>query len=325
MKKYIAFATVIMLFLGLIGLERNKIGFLIQTYSFLSGNLPILAAEKPSKPKIKSTISQKSKVDNSSKSSSHQSFNILILGIDARDNNASRADMIMVANINSYRKSIHVVSVPRDTRIAVKGIGYTKITHTHLIGEKAGGNRKGTQATLTTVANLLHCRLDYYIKVNFKGYVSFIDTLGGLDIELPQSIRLTEKSVTLPAGHNHLNGEMTLELTRERFSLKKGDFGRQRNQLMILEAIAKQTFQLTNISKLPDLIARVHNDVVDTNLTDFDLLCLAWTIKQVPEGNLKYYQIGGKAESGLDPLIKTVVYYWRPDMEDVQNIRRYFQ
>jgi len=142
---------------------------------------------------------------------------------------------------------------------------------------------------------------------------------------LPHAIRLTEKAVTLPAGKNHLNGDMTLELTRERFSLENGDFGRQRNQLLILEAIAKQTFRLVNITRLPDLIARVHNDVVDTNLSNFDLLCLAWTIKQIPEQNLKYYQIPGKPKTALDPLTKTVVYYWQPDPEYLKQIGKYFQ
>ncbi len=320
MKKNIPLLIVLMLSLSIISFESNK--NVTHIARFFSGNLPTFATEKPH---IKSTGSRGNREDNLLKLSSGQSFNLLVLGIDARDHNASRADMIMVANVNPRSRSIHLVSVPRDTRIAVKGIGYTKITHTHLIGEKEGGNRKGTQATINAVANLLHCRLDYYIKVDFKGYVSFIDTLGGLDIELPQAIRLTEKSVTLPAGNNHLNGDMVLELTRERFSLRNGDFGRQQNQFMILKAIVKQTFRLTNLTKLPDLIARVHHDVMDTNLTDFDLLCLAWTIKQVPENNLKYYQIGGKAESSLDPLTKTVVFYWRPDLDGIERIQKYFQ
>ncbi len=322
MKKHIPFLIVLMLFMSAIDCESNQKVFFTHIARFFRGNLPTLAMEKP---RLKSTGSWGNGEDNLLKPSSGRSFNVLVLGIDARDDHASRADMIMVANVNPGSRSIHLVSVPRDTRIAVKGIGYTKITHTHWIGEKQGGNRQGTQATLNAVAGLLHCRLDYYIKVDFKGYVSFIDTLGGLDIELPQAIRLTEKTVILPAGNNHLNGDMVLELTRERFSLRNGDFGRQRNQFMILKAIAKQTFRLTNLTKLPDLIARVHHDVLDTNLTDFDLLCLAWTIKQVPENNLKYYQIGGKAESSLDPLTKTVVFYWRPDLEGIERIQKYFQ
>lgn len=283
------------------------------------------ALEKPNQTKLFNMSSKKRKSEISFRSDRDARVNILILGIDARDHNVSRADMIMVVNINAKTKSIHLVSIPRDTKIFVKGFGYTKINHTHLIGQRRGGNRSGTQVTSQTVANLLHCRLDYYIKVDFKGYTEFIDTLGGLDIQLPKPVKLTEKSMILPAGNNHLNGEMTLELTRERFSLKNGDFGRQQNQFMILKAIAKQTFQFGNIVHLSDLITKVRKDVVDTNLTDFDLLCLAWIVKQVPEQNLTYYQIPGRQESGVDPLTKTVVFYWNPSHESIQRIRKHFQ
>lgn len=253
-----------------------------------------------------------------------QSFNILILGIDARDTNPSRADMIMVVNINPLAKTVNLVSIPRDARIAVAGIGYTKINHTHLLGEMKGGNLKGTQASLNAVANLLLCNLNYYVKVDFQGFKNFIDTLGGLDIRLPDSVKLTFKSITLPAGNNHLNGDMTLELTRERYSLKNGDFGRQRNQLLVLKAIAKQMMG-SDITRLSESISQASKNVVDTNLTNADLLSLAWLLRQVPEGNLNYYQIRGESEYGLDPLTKTVVYYWKVDMEDIKRIQKHFQ
>jgi LCP family protein required for cell wall assembly len=253
------------------------------------------------------------------------SINILILGIDARDSSASRADMIMVANVNSHAKTVNLVSIPRDTKIKVAGIGYTKINHTHLLGEIKGGNQKGTQATLIAVSNILQCRLNYYVKVNFQGFVNFIDTLGGLDIRLPKPVKLTFKSMTLPAGINHLDGEMTLELTRERYSLANGDFGRQQNQLLILKTIAKQILNVKNIGRLSELISLARRDMVDTNLTNMDLMGLAWLLRQVPEASIRYHQMRGKSEKALDPLTKTVVYYWRPDMEDIKRVQTYFR
>jgi LCP family protein required for cell wall assembly len=254
-----------------------------------------------------------------------ETLNFLILGIDTRNTADSRADMIMVANINPLTKVINLVSIPRDTKIEVAGFGFTKINHTHMLGEIKGGNLKGTQATLNAVANMLQCQIKYYVKVDFQGFINFIDILGGLDIELPKPVKLTFKSMTLPSGINHLDGNMTLELTRERYSLNNGDFGRQQNQLMILKAMAKQMLSATNIRRLSEFIFRARQQVVDTNLTTIDLLSLAWLLRQIPESNINYYQMKGKSESGLDPLTKTVVYYWRPNIENIRQIQKHFQ
>jgi LCP family protein required for cell wall assembly len=326
MKRYILVLAVILIVLSLL---VTGVDWLTEFSPFRHLKIPLLASSTPGildnlEPfqKVFKKISDQNLI--SPLTSQH--FNILILGIDARDSAGSRADVIMVANVNPVLKKINLVSIPRDTRIAVSGIGYTKINHTHFLGERAGGNVKGTQATLRAAANLLHCRLNYYIKVDFQGFEDFVDSLGGLDIELPQPVKFTFRSkMSLPAGKNHLNGEMALELTRERYSLKNGDFGRQQNQLRILKSIAKQVLSSITIPQLYKFIVRERKDVVDTNFTNVDLISLAWLMRQMPERNLNYFQIRGKSEYAIDPLTKTTVYYWQPDMEDISRIQRHFR
>ncbi|HBE81140.1 MAG TPA: LytR family transcriptional regulator [Firmicutes bacterium] len=326
MKRYTLVLAVILIVLSLL---VTGVDWLTEFNPFRHLEMSLLASSTPGildnwEPfqKVLKKISDQNLIP----SLTSQRFNILILGIDARDAEGSRADVIMVANVNPVLKEISLVSIPRDTRIAVAGIGYTKINHTHFLGEREGGNAKGTQATLLAVATLLHCRLNYYIKVDFQGFEDFIDSLGGLDIELPQAVKFTFRSkATLPAGKNHLNGEMTLELTRERYSLKNGDFGRQQNQLRILKSIAKQVLNSITIPQLYQFIVRERKDVVDTNLTNVDLISLAWLMRQMTERNLRYYQIRGKSEYAIDPLTKTTVYYWQPDMEDISRIQRHFR
>ncbi len=95
-------------------------------------------------------------------------FNMLVLGIDARRNEPSRSDVMILANINPKTRKVLLISIPRDTRVEIPGVGNTKINHAHVLGEIEGGNHQGTVASLQAVSNLLNCDIHCYIKVNPK-------------------------------------------------------------------------------------------------------------------------------------------------------------
>lgn len=240
-------------------------------------------------------------------------FNILILGTDARDREASRTDVIMLAHVDPEQPRVNLVSIPRDTRVPLSGIGYTKINHAHALGELHGDTRSGTKAAIQAVSNLCSCTINYYIKTDFEGFEHFIDTLGGLDVHLDAPVKLTYAYTTLPAGDNHLSGAEALDLVRERKSLPGGDSGRQANQAMVLKEIIRSVIQPKNLKNLPSLIEQVREDVLDTNLRDADLISLAWLAKDLKEDQFRYDQLPGQSGKAWDPLIKNELYYWMPD------------
>lgn len=240
-------------------------------------------------------------------------FNILILGTDARDREASRTDVIMLAHVDPEQPRVNLVSIPRDTRVALSGIGYTKINHAHALGELHGDTRSGTKAAIQAVSNLCSCTINYYIKTDFEGFEHFIDTLGGLDVHLDAPVKLTYAYTTLPAGDNHLSGAEALDLVRERKSLPGGDSGRQANQAMVLKEIIRSVIQPKNLKNLPSLIEQVREDVLDTNLRDADLISLAWLAKDLKEDQFRYDQLPGQSGKAWDPLVKNELYYWVPD------------
>ena len=86
-----------------------------------------------------------------------------------------------------------------------------------------GGSKAGTREAIQAVSNLCRCGINYYLKIDFEGFEKFVDTLGGIDVELPEPVKLTYAGKTLPAGKQRLNGSTALELVRERESLKDGD------------------------------------------------------------------------------------------------------
>ncbi|WP_334072300.1 MULTISPECIES: LCP family protein [Paenibacillus] len=251
--------------------------------------------------------------DPSIRSQQPAGFNILILGTDAREREASRTDVIMLAHVDPEQPRINLVSIPRDTRVPLSGIGYTKINHAHALGELHGNTRSGTKAAIQAVSNLCSCTINYYIKTDFEGFEHFIDTLGGLDVQLDAPVKLTYAHMTLPAGSNHLSGAEALDLVRERKSLPGGDSGRQANQAMVLKEIVHSVIQPKNLKNLPALIEQVREDVLDTNLRDSDLISLAWLAKDLNEEQFRYDQLPGHSGKAWDPLVKNELYYWMPD------------
>ena len=247
-------------------------------------------------------------------------FNMLILGIDARKDEPSRSDAMILANINPKARKAVLISIPRDTRVEIPGVGYTKINHAHVLGEIKGGNHQGTMASLQAVSNLLNCDIHCYIKVNFEGFKNFIDSIGGVDIELEEPVKLTFAGVTLPAAKQNLDGDTALKLVRERFSLPDGDFGRQKLQYLLLQALAKKLLAPKYIPRIPGLISQVRHNVLDTNLTETDAVSLAWMLKGISSGDVTHLSVPGHPGYAFDPLVKSEVYYWVPDTDKTASL-----
>lgn len=243
------------------------------------------------------------------------SFNMLLLAVDARAEEASRTDVLMLVHVNPSNHKVRLLSIPRDTRIQLPGIGLTKINHAHALGELNGkGVHSGTMAAIQAVSDLCGCTINYYAKTNFEGFEHFIDAIGGLDVELASPVKLTYDHLTLPAGRQHWDGRTTLHFARERKSLAEGDSGRQENQALVLKAIAQKLLKPSNLAQIPDLIDQVKKDILDTNLSKSDMISLAWMAKDIDAGAIAYTQFPGSSGKAYDPLVKTELYYWMPDL-----------
>lgn len=251
-------------------------------------------------------------------------FNVLLLGIDAREREDSRTDAIMLANVDTERGAVNLVSICRDTRVHLDGVGYTKINHAHIIGELKGGNRAGTEASLNAVSKLCKCSINYFFKINFKAFEGFIDTIGGIDIDLPSPVKLTFSGIIIPAGCQNLNGDLTLQLVRERFSLADGDFGRQSNQFLVIRAVFRKVVQPGNIERIPDFYRQFRKEIIDTNLTEGDMASIALMLKNMSPENFRHVIIPGQDGYYVDPLLKEKTYYWIPDLKKTEEISRQF-
>lgn len=248
-------------------------------------------------------------------------FNVLILGVDSRVGEAGRSDVIMVAHVDPDKKKVNLVSVPRDTRVALPGVGQTKINHAYFLGQ-IGGGKQGVKSASEAVSRLFRIPIHYYVKTDFKGFEEVIDTIQGVDVNLPQDMRISSTGKVLPKGMLHMDGALALQFVRERYSLPGGDFDRQADQAALLRAVVQKMLSGDQVPQLPGIIKKVKSDIVETNLSVSDIASLALLFKDTNSQSIQHVMLPGKSVTEEDPLIGSKLWYWSADAKEVEAISR---
>ena len=101
---------------------------------------------------------------------------VMILGVDERADDVGRSDTLMVATLDTESGKGALLSVPRDTRLAIDGHGYDKANHAYAFG--------GHALSMSTVENLLGVPMDHYLIINTSAFERIIDAIGGVDINV---------------------------------------------------------------------------------------------------------------------------------------------
>ena len=196
-----------------------------------------------------------------------EAFNIYISGIDTEGtiDVASRSDVNMIATINPKTKVILLTSIPRDYYVMLPDVeAYDKLTHTGV----AGANY-----TIETVEKMLGVDINYYVKVNFTTVVTLIDVVGGIDINSELAFTASDGTY-FSEGINHVDGTAALRFARERYAFTDGDFQRNRNQQIVVEAlIKKMTQSSTLLFNYTDILGAVEG-YMEMNMSSDDLKAL---------------------------------------------------
>lgn len=214
-------------------------------------------------------------------------LNIMIIGVDQRNNEPSRSDTLMVAMLNLTEKSVQVISIPRDTRVKIEGVDYlTRINHAQAKG--------GAELTRKTVEQLLGIPIHNYVETNFKGFENIIDSLGGVEVDVEKRMYYPAEGIDLHKGPQRLDGHDALAYVRYR-SDGKGDLPRIERQHRFLGLLAGEVLQPKTILKLPKAAGELRNNVTtDMSLSDF--LVLISEFKNISPDNIKFSDIPGSPQ-----------------------------
>jgi LCP family protein required for cell wall assembly len=237
--------------------------------------------------------------DRPAKAASDDSLTFIMVGSDAHvtqpttgrqaKNNVGmqagqgRTDAIMVLHISGDRHSATVVSIPRDSWVTIPGRGRKKINAAYALG--------GAPLLVLTVEQLTQIRIDHFAVIDFVGFRSVIDAIGGVDVNVAQ----TTSDVfggTMHSGRNHLDGHRALNYVRERHNLPGGDFDRVKRQQNLLRAVMNKIVKidpLTNPVQVYKLLDAGTDAIsVDSRLSDADLRSLAFSLRGLQIGGVTF-------------------------------------
>jgi polyisoprenyl-teichoic acid--peptidoglycan teichoic acid transferase len=240
---------------------------------------------------------------------------ILLLGVDSKAGEPGRSDTIMLMRFNPGARTVNQLSIPRDTRVDIPGVGATKINEAMFYGQLNG---HGPKLALQTVKQFLGTPINHVMIVNFKGFPRLVNAVGGVDLYVPETISTTagssQRVVTYEKGWHHFDGKNAMLYVRIR--KVDSDFMRARRQQQFLQALQKKIAQPSNITKIPDIGKRFMSGVT-TDLTTNQIMQLAF---------VKWRAKGGSKQvmAGTPTYVGGVAYVLPPSEAEQQKMIRRF-
>lgn len=216
--------------------------------------------------------------------------NILLIGIGGEGHDGPNlTDTLMLASIDYEHKAVSMLSVPRDLWVKNEEVSGSRINSVYAENRKQG-SYKALQILQNTITEITDIPIQYYVKIDFKGFEKIIDSLGGVDVIVEKDLYDSEYPVgetgrtevfSLKAGPQHLDGATALKYARSRKGTSGGDTGRAQRQQQLLNAVKEKALSLdilTNPGTLRSLYESV-SESIETNLTIGKMIEMAKTVK----------------------------------------------
>jgi LCP family protein required for cell wall assembly len=153
-----------------------------------------------------------------------------------------RADTMLLVQVSSRRGSVSAVSLPRDSYVTVPAHTQEDGTRVRAVRTKLNSAYAagGPGLAVATVERSTGVRVDHYVEVDFLGFESLVDAVGGVDVCAPTRLRDRKAGLRLPAGVSRVDGETGLAFVRARSLDARADLGRVERQQQFLAAMANR-------------------------------------------------------------------------------------
>lgn len=249
-------------------------------------------------------------------------FVIYLSGVDTRGEltENARSDVNILAAVNPVTKRVALVNTPRDYYVDLAGTdSKDKLTHAGLYG---------VETSMETLGNLYGVNVDHYIRINFAGFISIIDALGGVDVYSDQAFTSVGSPgyydpTTFVEGWNHLDGKAALAFARERHAFASGDIQRGINQMKVIDAMLnkiKSPALLMGFSKIMDAVA----DCFVTSFSQDQISALVrMQLSDFAEWDIESYTVTGTSSSSTKCYSAKgqKLYVMKPDDSSVSKAR----
>lgn len=224
---------------------------------------------------------------------------VLLLGIDERQDQEGpwRTDTMIVLTLDPITGTAGMLSIPRDLWVEIPGYGHERINKAHFLGDADHYPGGGPALAMRTVQHSLGIPVQYYVTVNFGAFVTLVDQIGCIEVDVPETIDDPTYPAAagfgydpfyIEAGHHTLCGEEALRYARTRATFG-GDFDRAARQQQVIYAIRDRVLgsgQLPNlINQAPELWSTLQGGI-STNLSLQQIVQLALLAQDISEDDI---------------------------------------
>ncbi len=238
-------------------------------------------------------------------------FSVYISGIDTYGpvTTKSRSDVNIIATINLKSHNILLVSTPRDFYVpfSIFDGAKDKLTHAGVYG---------IDTSMDVLGDLYDIDLNYYMRVNFTGFTSIIDKLGGVDVV--SDARFSAGGYTFVEGSNHLNGVQALAFSRERYSFADGDRARGRHQMAVIKAVIQGMTSTTILTNYSSIMSEL-SGTFQTNMTQDEIGEIVKDQISTQKGwNVVTYSVDGSGTTAMSAAMGVNAYMMVPYDDTVE-------
>jgi LCP family protein required for cell wall assembly len=214
-------------------------------------------------------------------------LNLLILGYQADE---ATTDTIILAHLDVGRRTVTLVSIPRDTWVPVPRQGPMKINAAYAFG--------GAHMTARVVSRLLGgAPVDAIVALQPEGAAAIVNAMGGLDVNVDEDMNYDDDNgdlhIHLQKREQHLNGSQVAGYVRFRHD-PASDFGRVKRQQAVLKLLIDRLSEPQNWTKLPNIMQLARKDI-NTTLNNQQLVSLLTIYRNVPDENIRSFTLPSKA------------------------------
>ncbi|MCD7813576.1 MAG: LCP family protein [Lachnospiraceae bacterium] len=213
--------------------------------------------------------------------------NILLIGQDTRTTGArERSDSMILISINDDTDEVNMISIMRDLYVQIPGYSDNRINAAYQFG--------GATLLDEVIEKNFGVTIDYNVEIDFSGFQSVIDLLGGVDITLTstEASYFRAQGYSVSEGTNHVYGEFALVYARTRYvstATEANDFGRTQRQRTVITSIFnayKDVGLATQISLIDDIL-----ELVSTDMTNTEILSMLYLAQSMDLSELGSYRI----------------------------------
>lgn len=261
-----------------------------------------------------------------------ESFTIYIEGNDEYGDlrTQGRNDVNIIMTINPITHSIKMVSIPRDSYVALNKTSCrlsSSLTNTMDKLTHAGVYSTGVNCVIGTLEDLFDIKIDYYLQMNFSSFKGIIKALGTITVYNAEAFTedISGLKYHYEQGTIELDSQRAIYFARQRHGFLMGDLQRVKNQQEVIKGILAKVTDISTLTKIESIVSAVEG-TIDTNMLPAEIMALArmqiqdlsfgWTLSSVDLTG--HSDMQGTLTMGFGrPL-----YVYQLDQSSVQTVRQ---